>query len=173
MKRALFLLSLVVGIPASAVGQASVEQNTSTPMVTRMDQTARAEAACDYDTCALRLKSTVGPWKIVRGWNGQEVGELGMLRPPNLAALVADVPEAAAQARAAQRNYRRTAATLWGGSVLAGVGLLFAVESDMPVVGTALGSVGIAGMVIGSIQHATSIDMLSKAIWLYNRALNR
>lgn len=173
MKLTLFLFSLVVGIPASAVGQTSLEQKTSGLRVMPMDQTARAAPACDYDTCALRLKSTVGPWKIVRGSNGQEVGTLGMLRPPNLAALVADVPDAAAEARAAEHSYRRTSATLWGGSVLAVVGVLFAVGSDMNAVATTVGTVGVAGMVIGAIQHATSIDKISKSIWLYNRALSR
>lgn len=173
MKRTLFLFSLVVGIPASAVGQTSLEQNTSGLRVMPMDQTARTAPACDYDTCALRLKSTFGPWKIVRGSKGQEVGTLGILRPPNLAALVADVPEAAATARAAQRSYRRSAATLWAGSALAVVGVLFSLGSDMQVVGTTIGAVGVAGMVVGSFQHPRSIDMISKSIWLYNRALSR
>jgi hypothetical protein len=173
MKHALFLLSLVVGNSAPAVGQAAHEQTTSTSRVTSMDQTARVAPECDYDTCALRLKATVATWQIVRGSNGQEVGELGLLRPPNLAALVASVPEAAAEARAGQRRYRRTAAIVWGGSALAVAGVAFSVGSDMHIVGTTVGSVGIAGMVLGALQHPKSIDMLSKSIWLYNRALKR
>jgi hypothetical protein len=43
----------------------------------------------------------------------------------------------------------------------------------MHIVGTTVGSVGIAGMVLGALQHPKSIDMLSKSIWLYNRALKR
>lgn len=163
MKLALFLLAATVG----TAGAQSVQS------ATRMDHVTRPEPRCDYDTCALRLKSTVGPWKIVRGSSGQEVGTLGMLQPPDLAALVAGVPDAAAEARAAQRSYRRSAAALWGGSALAVVGVLFAVGSDMHVVGTTIGSVGVVGMVIGSLQHPRSIDMLSKSIWLYNRALSR
>ena len=173
MMRALFLVVLAVGQPAIARAQRSVEQNIPAPGVNRMSQTTNIQSSCDYNTCALRLKPTVGPWKIVRGSNGQEVGTLGMLRPPNLAALVADVPDAVAEARVAQRSYRRSAAALWGGSVLAFAGVLFSVGSDMHVVGTTVGFVGIAGMVVGSIQHPKSIDMLSKSIWLYNRALSR
>jgi len=82
-------------------------------------------------------------------------------------------PDAVAEARVAQRSYRRSAAALWGGSVLAFAGVLFSVGSEMHVVGTTVGFVGITGMVVGSIQHPKSIDMLSKSIWLYNRALSR
>lgn len=173
MKFALLLIAALVAAPPYVVGQTSAVQSTSAQSVTRMDQITRADARCDYDSCALRLKSTAGAWKIVRGSHEHEVGTLGLLRPPHVASLVADVPDAAAEARAAEHSYRRTAATLWGGSVLAVVGVLFAAGSDMHVVGTTIGAVGVAGMVIGSLQHATSIDMISKSIWLYNRALSR
>ncbi|HUQ19516.1 MAG TPA: hypothetical protein VM099_07870 [Gemmatimonadaceae bacterium] len=173
MKFTFLLFAASVGAPSYVVAQTSVVQSTSAESVIKMDAITRADARCDYNTCALRLKSTAGPWKIARGSNEQEVGTLGLLRPPHLASLVADVPDAAAEARAAEHSYRRSAATLWGGSALAVVGVLFSAGSDMHVVGTTIGAVGVAGMVIGSLQHATSIDMISKSIWLYNRALSR
>jgi hypothetical protein len=43
----------------------------------------------------------------------------------------------------------------------------------MPAVGDPLVAAGGVAMVVGSIQHARNIDMISQAIWLYNRALKR
>jgi hypothetical protein len=138
-----------------------------------MDQSARNDVACDYDVCALRLKSTINSWKIARGINNEEVASFGLLRPPRVAPLVADVPDAATLARTAERRYLRSSSLIWGGALGIMTGVFFAVGSEMHAVGTPFVIGGALAMAVGSVQHARNIDMISQAIWLYNRALKR
>jgi hypothetical protein len=172
MKLALFLLGVAVFSSAGAAAQMPSD-HTSSPSETPMDQNARIEIPCDYDACALRLKSTINGWKITRGITDEEVAAFGFLRPPRLAPLVADVPDAADLARNAQQRYVRSSSLIWGGGLLVVSGVLFSVGSDMHAVGAPLIAAGIVGMAVGSVKHARNIDMISKAIWLYNRALKR
>jgi hypothetical protein len=137
-----------------------------------MGQTSEGGGPCDYNACALRLKSTWGPWEIVRGLDGKTVATLG-IRPPDLASLVADVPEAAEQARLAQRRYARTSAMIWAGAVFAVIGIALDIGSDMHLVGRTVGAIGIGSLMFGGYEHPKNIDLFSKSIWFYNRALKR
>lgn len=172
MKLALFLFGVAIFSSAGAAAQMPSD-HTSSRRATSMDQPARIEVPCDYDACALRLKSTINSWKIARGIKDEEVAAFGFLRPPRLAPLVADVPEAAALAQTAQRRYLRSSSLIWGGALGVVAGVLFAVGSDMHAVGTPLAVGGAIAMAVGSVEHARNIDMISQAIWLYNRALKR
>ena len=171
MKLAILVLGATAITAVVAVAQ-SPSTVTASRSAIQMDQTAGIKAGCDYDTCALRLKATLLSWEIAKGIDGETVASLG-IRPPDLASLVADVPEAAAQARMAQRRYARSSAMIWGGAVLSVVGILLDLGSHMHVSGSIVGGVGIGSLILGSILHPKDIDMLSKSIWLYNRALKR
>jgi len=171
MKLAILVFGVTVLHPAVAIAQTSSTVTPSRSAI-QMDQTAGIKTGCDYDTCALRLKSVLLGWEIVRGLDGKAVAGLG-IRPPDVASLVAGVPEAAAQARIAQKRYARSSAMIWAGAVLSVTGIALHLGSNMNVAGPAVEGIGIVSLLLGSVLHPRDIDLLSKSIWLYNRELKR
>jgi hypothetical protein len=131
------------------------------------------DPSCNYDRCALRLTLNFGTWKIVRGVEGVQVGTLGLLRAPNLEPLVAEVPEAAREARELRRSYARSSALLWGGAGIAALGSIAAIGQSGHAAGVAVGFGGVAIMLLGARQYGKSVDVVSRSIWLYNRSLSR
>lgn len=127
----------------------------------------------NYDRCALRLTLNFGTWKIVRGVEGVQVGTLGLLRTPNLEPLVAEVPEAAREARELGGSYARSSALIWGGAAVAFLGGVAAIGQSGHLAAIAVGFGGVGIMLLGARQHGKSVDVVSRSIWLYNRSLSR
>ncbi|HMH26240.1 MAG TPA: hypothetical protein VK542_06650, partial [Gemmatimonadaceae bacterium] len=70
-----------------------------------------------YEQNALRLDSNFGDVRIVRGVEGTVVGRIGVFRGVDVTQIVAGSPNAVAEAREFQRNYRP-------GTIVLGLGLI-------------------------------------------------
>jgi hypothetical protein len=144
-----------------ADGEASVQTVLQDPLV-----------ACDYNSCALRLQIQKGSWTITRGQQATPVGRIGF-RVPNVAALVATVPEAVTEARIFQSSYPRGGVLLVIGGIAALAGFkISGFNGDHP----GAYAVGVAGTVLlfyGAHKHQLALNALNNAIWLYNRGLNK
>jgi len=70
-----------------------------------------------YEQNALRLDTNFGDVRIVRGVEGTVVGRIGVFRGVDVTQVVAASPNAVAEAREFQRNYRP-------GTIVLGVGLI-------------------------------------------------
>lgn len=127
---------------------------------------------CDYDSCALRLQIQKGSWTITRGHQATPVGSIGF-RVPNVASLVAAVPEAVTEARFFQSNYPRGGVLLVIGGIAATAGFkISGFKGDQPVAN----AVGVAGTVLlfyGAHKQQLALNALNNAIWLYNRGLDK
>lgn len=125
-----------------------------------------------YEQSALRLETNFGDVKIVRGVDGTVVGKIGVFRGVDVAQVVAASPNAVADAREFQRNYRP-------GTILLGLGLISLGAS----VGTSQmhdGGGGITtGLTIATFGLITyggsklqkAYNALHKSLWWYNRDL--
>lgn len=170
--RTLLAATMAVALTARAgLTQAPTPPSFSTGIQESM-QTSPQETSspCDYDTCALRLQIQNGGWTVTRGEQATPVGRIGF-RVPNVASLVATVPDAVTEARRFQRNYPLGGVVTVLGGVAAMVGFkLSGFERDNPVAYT----IGVAGTVMlfyGATKQNRALNALNNAIWLYNRSL--
>jgi hypothetical protein len=126
-----------------------------------------------YDEDALRLDSGFGGLKIVRGVSDSVVLTIGMFRAVDVARLVASSPNAVAQAKVFESNYRQgiwTAAL--GVAVWAGVFAINHIGPNQPVpLGVTFTTVAL--VTYGAMRVGTANRALSKAVWWYNRDLKR
>jgi hypothetical protein len=127
-----------------------------------------------YDESALRIDDHQGTMSIVRGVSGTVVGKIGVFRGSDLASVVSPSPNAVAEAKIFQRDYKP-------GTLLASLGIA--------TMGAAIGAYRIpdintwipSGLTVASLTliayGATKLESayraLSKAIWWYNRDLAR
>ena len=172
MKRILAAACLIIASTMTLDAQALANGEVPNVAASPLTQSSGTEP-CDYDRCALRFSLGFGSWSIVQGMEGKKLGRLGMFRGPNVANLVAAVPEAAEEARRFQRGYARSSALLWGGAALTAIGAGLAAGNDGHPVALGLGVSGAALMTYGAWRHGTSFNQLSRALWLYNRSLSR
>jgi hypothetical protein len=172
MNRILAVACLMLGSSMTLDGQQS--ENGAIPKLAAPASTRSAiPERCDYDRCALRFTLGFGSWSVVQGIDSRRVGRLGMFRGPDVANLVATVPEAAEEARRFQQGYARSSAFLWGGAALAVIGSGLAAGNDGHPLAVGLSVSGVVLMTYGAWSHGRSFNQLSRALWLYNRSLSR
>ena len=165
---AVFALTSRVGQP-QAIAKYSSPADGQTSMQTLSQDPS---VPCDYDSCALRLQIQKGSWTITRGQQATPVGSIGF-RVPNVASLVAAVPEAVTEAKVFQSSYPRGGIFLVIGGIAALAGFRASgFNGDHP----GAYAVGVAGTVLlfyGAHKQQHALNALNNAIWLYNRGLNK
>jgi hypothetical protein len=125
-----------------------------------------------YEQNALRLDSNFGDVRIVRGIEGTVVGRIGVFRGDDVTQVVATSPNAVAEAREFQRNYRP-------GTILFGLGLISLGASvgasqihDLNrgiTTGLTIATFGLITYGGGKLQKA--YNALHRSLWWYNRDL--
>ena len=126
-----------------------------------------------YDASALRIEGHLGDVRIVRGVSDSVVLTVGIVRPVDVARLVAASPNAVAQAKVFESNYRQG---IWTGVVGVGVwAAVFAIDHIGPNVPVPVGVTftTVALVTYGAMRVDTAKRALSKAVWWYNRDLKR
>ncbi|MDP9176580.1 MAG: hypothetical protein M3O61_02770 [Gemmatimonadota bacterium] len=171
--RIAYLTGLMVAT-ASNLGAQAASQNSPSPAPQAVDSpTPNASEACDYNTCALRMKLSWGNWRILRGEREQRVGTLGMFRAPKLESIVATSPEAVTEARTFRNNYTSGEVLQAVGVILMGIGVASASGNDSEVIPFTGVIGGGALLFYGVSRHVRAFNALHKAIWLYNGSLKR
>jgi len=125
------------------------------------------------DASALRIEGNLGDVRIVRGVSDLVVLTVGIVRPVDVARLVAASPNAVAQAKVFESNYRQG---IWTGVVGVGVwAAVFAIDHIGPNVPVPVGVTftTVALVTYGAMRVDTAKRALSKAVWWYNRDLKR
>lgn len=124
-----------------------------------------------YDENALRLEDHFGV-QIVRGVGGVVVGKVGVFRGIDVSAVVSPSPNAVAEAKAFQRDYKpgmllgATGIVALGAAV--GTSRINGVSQFVPT-GITILSVGLLSY--GGSKLERAYQALSKSIWWYNRDL--
>ncbi len=133
----------------------------------------KAGAATDttYEARALRLESSWGNFRIVRGALGHVEGTAGVLRAPDVEKLVAGSRRAETEARVFRANHRPGSIGITLGAVTFVAGAVAATSSVGSAATPMLMVVGIGGMVWGVKKLNTAYTSLSRAVWWYNRDL--
>lgn len=128
------------------------------------------QPGCTYDECALRLAG--GSGRILRGIEGEEVARIGWFG--------GSIERAFAGSDSALVFARRFAPTVRTGLVLefVGFGLIAGASALQESRGVGAPEVGLAGAGLvaihfGSRRLSLGYDYLSRAIWWYNRDLQR
>ena len=135
--------------------------------------TATTDSARSYDARALRVESSWGNIRIIRGADGEVVGSGGWFRDIDLEKLVASSPNAISQARLYEKNSFRGSVVGAVGAVTSVVGLVLTTNSSNSAASPAL-IIGGVGAVVWGVQHVNmSYSALSRALWWYNRDLPR
>ena len=126
-----------------------------------------------YDAQALRFESHWGSANILRGANGSVVATVGWFRSFDAEKMVAASPRAVLEARTFETdNFRGSLVTALGATTLA-VGVLIASNSSNNASSPVLIIAG-AGAIGWGLQHVgRSYGALSRAMWWYNRDLDR
>ena len=125
-----------------------------------------------YDQNALRLDGSFGDVSIVRGINGAVVGKIGVFRGIDVAKVVETSPNAVAEAREFQRNYRPGTIALGLGLVSLGASIGASQFHDMNhgiTTGFTIVTVGLITYGGGRLQRA--YNALHRSLWWYNRDL--
>ena len=139
-----------------------------------MTSTAEIEAQeRTYEEDALRLDSGLSGLRIVRGVSDSVVLTVGIVRAVDVVRLVAPSPNAVAQAKVFESNYRQG---IW--TAVVGVGVwaaVFAIDHIGPNVPVPVGVTftTVALVTYGAMRVDTAKRALSKAVWWYNRDLKR
>lgn len=140
-------------------------------------QAQEPAAPTEYDMQALRLESSWTMKTIIRGREGVELGRIGHLRAPDVAAMVAPSEVAVREAKEFKSRYDRGQIALAAGTavmIVATVLRIDAITSDSNQV-PAYVALGVATplLIYGSVQLSKGYTALGRAIWWYNRELRR
>ena len=125
-----------------------------------------------YDQNALRLDGKFGDVSIVRGIDGTVVGKIGVFRGIDVAKVVETSPNAVAEAREFQRNYRPGTIALGLGLIGLGasVGASQIHDTNRGITtGLSIATIGLITYGGGRLQKA--YNALHKSLWWYNRDL--
>ena len=126
-----------------------------------------------YDQAALRVDGRLGRLRIVRGISDSVVLTVGIIRSAGVAKLVASSPNAVAQAKLFEANYRQG---IWTAALGVGVwGWAFAINHigvNQPVP-LGITFTTLALVTYGAVRLDTATRALSRAIWWYNRDLKK
>ena len=160
-----FFLALMVGASIMNAGNTAVDAQSVAAAV--------SDSANGYDARALRFESSWGSVRIIRGASGQLVGTSGWFRDIELDKIVASSPTAVSQARLFEKNNFRGSLVGTVGALTTVVGLVLTTNGSNGASSPSLIIAGTGAMVWGA-QHLTmSYSALSRALWWYNRDLQR
>lgn len=127
-----------------------------------------------YDENALRLDAHYGDVRIVRGVSGTVVGKIGVFRGIDVANVVSPSPNAVAEAKVFQRDYRP--GTLIASLGIATMGAAIG-ASRIPninqAIPTGLTIASVALITYGGSRLERAYRALGKSIWWYNRDLTK
>jgi hypothetical protein len=126
-----------------------------------------------YDARALRLESSWGHARILRGVDGLVVGRTGIFNTVNVEQIVAGSSRAETEAKLFRASHRPGALAAAVGAVTFTVGLIAATNNANSAATPMLMIAGAGGMFWGARQLNTAYASLSRAIWWYNRDLAR
>ena len=126
-----------------------------------------------YDTDALRLDTGFDGLKILRGQSDSLVLSIGVVKPVDVSRLLAESPNAVAQAKIFEANYRQGIWTaLLGVAIWPTIYGINHIGTNQPVpLAVTIVSVALVGY--GATRIDTAKRALSKAIWWYNRDLKK
>ena len=126
-----------------------------------------------YDEDALRIDNGLSGLKIVRGAADSVVLRVGIVRSVDVSRLVATSPNAVAQAKVFEANYRQGIWTaVLGLAIWPAVFAINHIGTNQPVpLGITITTVAL--VTYGAVRIDTARRALSKAIWWYNRDLKR
>jgi hypothetical protein len=139
-----------------------------------MEPTLMTAQDQSYDESALRLDAHFGDFRIVRGVSGTVVGKIGVFHGIDVASVVSPSPNAIAEAKKFQRDYRpgTLIASLGIATLGAAIGASRIPNLNQAIpTGLTIASVGL--ITYGGSKLESAYRALSKAIWWYNRDLNR
>jgi hypothetical protein len=125
-----------------------------------------------YEQNALRLDTHFGDVRIVRGAEGTVVGRIGVFRGVDVTRVVAASPNAVAEAREFQRNYRPGTLMLGLGLISLGASVGASQIQDLNrgiTTGLTIATFGLITYGGGRLQKA--YNALHKSLWWYNRDL--
>lgn len=136
--------------------------------------TAMSAQDSSYDQNALRVESHRGDLQIVRGIEGTVVARAGVFRGPRVADLVGQSGKALEEARIFEREYQpgQYLAALGIGVMGAALGASRIADLN-PLIPTGLTGVSIVLIAYGGAKLHRATQALSRAIWWYNRDLQR
>jgi hypothetical protein len=125
-----------------------------------------------YDANALRVDARFGEVRIVRGLDGPVLGQIGIIRGADVAAIVSSSPNAVAEAREFQRNYRPGVVTVGLGLIALGASVGISQVHDVNRgITTGLTIVTVGLITYGGTRLQRAYNALSRSIWWYNRDL--
>lgn len=134
---------------------------------------ARTDSSTAYDSQALRFESSWGSADIVRGAKGEVVGTVGWFRSFDVEKLVQSSPQALAAAKDFRTsNYRGSLVSSIGAGLVA-AGLIIAGNNSNNASTPVLIIAGAGGIGWGLTHINASYSALSRALWWYNRNLER
>lgn len=140
---------------------------------------AQERPDCPYRECALRIEERGGLFSrraIVRGTEGEELGRIGFLGAPDLDPLLADPDSAAYYYREFRANHPSGNLLKAAGGLLVGAAIAFVPDVDDDGARIALLGGGLGGFVLyflGDERADRATNSLARAIWWYNRGLER
>jgi hypothetical protein len=125
-----------------------------------------------YDEKALRVDARFGEVRIVRGVDGPVVGQIGIVRGADVATIVSGSPNAVAEAREFQRNYRPGMITVGLGLIALGASTgISQIHGVNRGITTGLTIVTVGLITYGGTRLQRAYNALSRSIWWYNRDL--
>jgi hypothetical protein len=127
-----------------------------------------------YEQNALRLETNFGDVRIVRGVEGTVVGKVGVFRGVDVSQVVAASPNAVAEAREFQRNYRPGTMVLGLGLISLGASVGASQFHDLNrgiTTGLTFATFGLIAYGGSKLQKA--YNSLHKSLWWYNRDLKQ
>lgn len=184
MPKALFALCLAGAVSLSSPVPASAQSEKGDLTVTGSkwgEAVAAASAAAakqdenpnTYDARALRIESSWGRVRILRGVDGLVVGTTGVFKSANVEKIVAGSARAETEAKLFRASHRPGALAGAVGALTFGVGLIAATNNANSAATPVLMIAGAGGMFWGARQLSTAYKSLSRSIWWYNRDLPR
>jgi F420-dependent methylenetetrahydromethanopterin dehydrogenase len=127
-----------------------------------------------YDENALRVDQHRGIIRIVRGVSETVVLNVGAFRAVDLAGIVSPSPNAVAQAKIFEHDYRPGSwiASLGIATLGAAIGT-YRIPDLNQVIPTALTIAGVSLITYGGWRLENAYRALSKSVWWYNRDLKK
>ena len=127
-----------------------------------------------YDENALRVDQHRGTISIVRGASETVVAKVGAFRRVDVAGIVSASPNAVAQARIFEHDYRPGTWIASLGVATLGVALgSYRIADLNQAIPTGFTIVGVSLITYGGWRLGNAYRALSKSVWWYNRDLKR
>ena len=178
---ALMIGAAVIGTTAGAQANshtgapiAAVESGApavSAGRVAHTDSTRTTDSTRAYDAQALRIESSWGSAKVIRGAPGEILGTVGWFRDYDVEKLVEASPRALADAHKFRANNFRGSVLTAIGATTAVVGIVLTANSSNNAASPMVIIAGAGIMAYGAQHINKGYNALSRAVWWYNRDL--